>query len=204
MEFVEPWWEAVVAVPWRAWVLFLGLLSISWTLLAASHLRRWQSPDEEAVADARHETAVRDLTLASIIIGIVLASVGYLQAQSQTLTNRTLDLISNISLDETLSASDFRMARWIKQGARFGGDVDEEVDRHIINLLDYYEFLGVAWEQGAVHEATLMIVRCGPMVRAWDVNERYIEDRRRTLGAPNLYRRYETLVVACRANGFGT
>jgi hypothetical protein len=55
-----------------------------------------------------------------------------------------------------------------------------------------------------VHEETLMIARCGPMIRAWTVNERYIADRRASLAAPNLYHRFEMLVDACIERGFGT
>lgn len=49
-----------------------------------------------------------------------------------------------------------------------------------------------------------MVARCGPMIRAFEVNRQYITDRRRTLNAPNLYRRLEELVEACTLRGYGT
>jgi hypothetical protein len=76
---------------------------------------------------------VRDLTLVSVIVGIVLACIGYVQTSAQTLTNRTLDLLSNISLNEKIAESDFHMARWISDRERFTGDVEPEVDVHIIS-----------------------------------------------------------------------
>ncbi|MEL7547690.1 MAG: hypothetical protein AAGJ84_13635 [Pseudomonadota bacterium] len=151
-----------------------------------------------------NSSAIRDLTLVSLVAGIVLATLGYQQSSAQTLTNRTLNLLAMISESEIISESDYQMARWIAAGERFDGDVDRDTDRHIINLLDYYEFLGVAWERGAVQRDTLLMVRCGPMVRAFEVNQQYIRDRRMSLNAPNLYARYEHLVRECNRRGYGT
>ncbi len=202
---VQAWWDALLAVSWRAWLVWLvATTAVSAVSVWLDRSRREPATRAPSGPGSRHETAVRDLTLVSLVVGIVLASVGYLQTNTQALTNRTLDLLSNISLNENIAESDLRMARWIKAGERFTGEVDVEKDRHIINLLDYYEFVGVAWEQGAVHEETLMVARCGPMIRAYEVNRQYIADRRRTLGAPNLYRRLEHLVRACHERGFGT
>lgn len=70
----------------------------------------------------------------------------------------------------------------------------DEVDNHLITLLDYYEFLATAYQEGSLDKHTILHTRGGPMARGFAVCEGYIRDRRKQLQAPNLYRNYENLV----------
>lgn len=135
------------------------------------------------------------LTASSVAVGLVLGVIGFVENRRFQRRNLTVSLISNFMLNSDLSAADFFMTRQINTGKRFGdGAVSDEDDNHLITLLDYYEFLATAYQEGALDKQTILHTRGGPMARAFDVCAGYVRDRRQQLEAPNLYRNYENLV----------
>lgn len=143
------------------------------------------------------------LTTASILVAIGLGIVGYLHARHLSRRSHTVTLLSMISSSDRIANSEFSMTRLINSGTRLDGAIDDETDRFVINLLDFYEFLATSWACGSVDGDILLHVRGGAMSRAFDVCERYISDRRQSLQAPNLYKNLEDLVKLYRSRGLG-
>jgi hypothetical protein len=51
---------------------------------------------------------------------------------------------------------------------QFGGDdISDEDDRHVIAILNYYEFLATSLEWGILDREVLMHTWCGPIKRAY-------------------------------------
>lgn len=144
------------------------------------------------------------LTASSVFVAVILGVVGFVENRRAQRRSYTVSLVSNFMLSGQLARSDFQMTRLINTGTRLDGHtIDDETDAHVINLLDYYEFLATAHADGALDPDVILHVRGGPMSRAYDVCEQYIEDRRTSLGAPNLYRNYCTLVGRYREQNLG-
>jgi len=144
------------------------------------------------------------LTVLSLIVAIVFGIIGYRQNQISQKKSHTVNLLENFSTNETLAASDFKMTRLINGDRKLDGyEIDDETDGHVINLLDYYEFLTTSYVHGVVNRDVLLHVRGGAMSRAYFVCEKYIEDRRKMLNAPNLYKNYENLVMEYRNLNMG-
>ena len=82
------------------------------------------------------------LTAASLIVAIILGVLGYLSARDRAVRSHTLDLLAMISNNDKLAESDFKMTRLINSKIWLNDELmDDETDRYIINLLDFYEFL---------------------------------------------------------------
>lgn len=139
------------------------------------------------------------LTLTSIAVGMLLGVIGFLENRRAQRKSHTIQLVSSFMLNSCLSESDFRMTRLINACEKLDGQtIDDETDKFVINLLDYYEFLASGYAEGGLDQNAILQLRGGPMDRAFTVCEQYIQDRRESLGAPNLYRNYERLVAEYR------
>ena len=144
------------------------------------------------------------LTFLSVLVAIIFGVIGFLQNRSAQKKSYTVSLLENFSTNETLAASGFIMTKLIKDNRKLDGDkIDENTDQHVINLLNYYEFLATSYVHGALNREILLHVRGGSMSRAFFVCEKYIEDRRKMLDAPNLYINYQNLVMEYRELNMG-
>lgn len=131
----------------------------------------------------------------SVVVAFVLGVVGYLWSRKSTIRTHTIDLLVNLSTNERLAEANFEMTRLINEGVAIDGySIDDETDRYVIDILNYYEFLATAWDMDALNDEALLHIRGGAMSRAFDVSETYIVDRRESLDAPELYGKFETFV----------
>ena len=144
------------------------------------------------------------LTFVSIMVAIVFGIIGYRQNQLAQKKSHTVNLLENFSSNETLATADFQMTRLINNDKKLDGyEIEDETDSYVINLLDYYEFLATSYIHGVLNQDILLHIRGGAMSRAHFVCEKYIDDRRKMLNAPNLYRNYENLVIEYRRRDMG-
>lgn len=135
------------------------------------------------------------LTFLSILVAIYFGVIGFRQNKLAQKKSHTVNLLENISTNETLASSDFKMSRLINSKKVLSGyEVDDKLDRYVINLLDYYEFLATSYIEGVLDQEIILHIRGGAMSRAHKVCKQYIIDRREMLGAPDLYKNFEDLV----------
>lgn len=144
------------------------------------------------------------LTALSIFVAVGLGVWGFIDNRRSRRRANTVEFVGNFMLNDRIGESDFAMTRLINGKSTVNGtEIDDETDKHVIILLDYYEFLATAYAQGALDENVILHVRGGPMSRAFAVCEQYIADRRESLDAPNLYRNLENLVNDYKSRNLG-
>lgn len=134
-----------------------------------------------------------DSTAASLLVGVALAAVGFLQNRQVERRQRTVELIAALQNSDTLSAADCWMAKRIARADPVTDAVDEADDLLVITLLDYYEFLCVLAERGHLDGELLSDLRGGAMRRTWQACSAYITARRIRVGG-ELYRRFDDFV----------
>lgn len=137
----------------------------------------------------------RDLTALSIAVAVIFGAVTSLQNAHMHRRTYTIQLLAAFSTAETLSASDARMARMIATRRTIDGNIDEETDCHVINLLDYYEFICCAARRRHIDAATVLQLRGSAMRSAYLVCSPYLAARRENFGS-DLYMGYESFLVS--------
>lgn len=125
----------------------------------------------------------RDLTALSVAVAVVFGMVTSLQNAQMHRRAHTITLLTAFSTAETLAASDARMARIISLGQVIDDAVDEETDRHVINLLDYYEFICCAAQHRHIDPSTVVELRGSAMRAAYKACAPYLAARRQRLGS---------------------
>jgi hypothetical protein len=120
----------------------------------------------------------KDLTALSIAVAVLFGTVTSLQNAHMHRRAHTIKLLTAFSTAETLSASDYRMARIIASGRRIDDDVDAETDMHVINLLDYYEFICCAALHRHIDPAIVVELRGSAMRAAYAACSPYLAARR--------------------------
>jgi hypothetical protein len=141
----------------------------------------------------------RDLTALSVAVAVMFGAVTSVQNAHMHRRTNTIQLLSAFSTTDALSASDARMARLIASRQTVDGDVDEETDCHIINLLDYYEFICCAAERRHIDPATVILLRGSSMRSAYLVCVPYLAARRERFGTKLYmgYDRFSRHMVSC-------
>jgi len=125
----------------------------------------------------------RDLTALSVAVAVVFGMVNSLQNAYMHRRAHTINLLTAFSTAETLATSDARMARIISSGRIIDDDVDEETDCHVINLLDYYEFICCAAQRRHIDPSTVVELRGSAMRAAYRACAPYLAARRQRLGS---------------------
>ena len=140
-----------------------------------------------SIGDAITETA------ASVLVAVVFGAATVLQLRQSQRRQYTVGLLTNLQSTDTLSAADMWMAQRIASHREIDADVSTEDMRHVIALLDYYEFLSTLALRGFIDIPLLMNLRGGTMTRCYDICGTYIATCRSDIGA-ELYVGFETFV----------
>jgi len=125
----------------------------------------------------------------------------------------TFDLLGDLSENGAISDANFAMVQLINANARIDCNeenipfitneesIPEDIlknlqvdDNKIVTLLNFYELIGTAYVNDALDKDLVLHVRGGPMARALDVCEKYIETRGKFLGAEKLYENFIRVV----------
>jgi hypothetical protein len=137
-------------------------------------------------------------TAASILVAVVFGAVTVFQQRQAQRRQHTVGLLTAFQSADQLAAADIWMATRISRGQEVGADIGRADERHVITMLDYYEFLAVLALRGLVDTPLLVRLRGGTMSRCFYLCRGYIEDRRRHAG-PEIYRCLEEFAAAVRA-----
>ena len=119
------------------------------------------------------------LTALSILIATITGLTTYIQNRKAQKVAHTASVIANISTSERLAESSFCITKLInsKQQISLAG-LDPKTESHMVDILDYYEFLCDLYEAGVINRLTLIELRGQLMKRTWEVCETYIMETR--------------------------
>lgn len=139
------------------------------------------------------------LTVVSLIVAVGFGVLGYFTAREDVVRAHTIDLLSMMSTSSELIAANVKMVHLINDDVQLDGiEIEEGIDKHITTLLNFYEFLAIAWDLGVISEEVLFELRGGSMSRSFSVCEQYIHDRRDATESDDIYCFYEKLVIKYR------
>ncbi len=141
--------------------------------------------------------ASETLVAASIIIGVMTFSLGYLHQLSAKRNELTFRLMLQVIASESpVHQANLTFAQWIRDGKSFANDdVSTTEDDAIIRLIDFYDVVADASMRGIVDKQMVITHLGGRMRAAHHVVDDYIDARRKKLGRPNLYLPFETFVA---------
>lgn len=141
---------------------------------------------------------ITELTMTGISVGIALVfgMITALQNEWGERRRTTIDLLANFSISDSLSESDAVVARRLVEGSPIGPDVEFDFDQHLMQILDYYEFLCRSAYMGALDRRTLAVTRRNAIRLLRDRSRPYVEARRLCYG-PDLYSMIDWFVDNC-------
>lgn len=134
-----------------------------------------------------------DETAASILVAAVFGVATVLQLRQTQRRQHTIGLLTNFQSTESLNAADMWMAQRIATRLPIDDDLSPDDRRHVIAMLDYYEFLASLALRGFIDVPLLVELRCGAMRRSLHICWDYIMRCREEIGA-ELYRSLEIFV----------
>jgi hypothetical protein len=134
------------------------------------------------------------LTSCAILVALVTWWLTFWQARRTERVARTAEIIANLSVAEALAEATYQVTRLINNGARVLYDsLDESTERHVVKILDYYEYMCDLYESGILSKRTIVSLRGNLMARTWDMCEDYILETRRRQGR-QVYAAFERFV----------
>jgi hypothetical protein len=134
------------------------------------------------------------LTSCAILVALVTWWLTFWQARRTERVARTAEIIANLSVAEALAEATYQVTRLINNGAQVLYDsLDESTERHVVKILDYYEYMCDLYESGILSKRTIVSLRGNLMARTWDMCEDYILETRRRQGR-QVYAAFERFV----------
>jgi hypothetical protein len=119
------------------------------------------------------------LTSCAILVALVTWWLAYQQARRSERVARTAEVIANLSTSEALAEATYQVTRLINNGQRvLYNSLDESAERHVVKILDYYEYICDLYESGVLSKATITSLRGNLMARTYDACEDYIGETR--------------------------
>ncbi len=120
------------------------------------------------------------LTSGAILVALVTWWVTFRQVRRSERVARTAEVIANLSVAETLAEATYQVTRLINDGKRILYDsLDESTERHVVKILDYYEYMCELYESGILSKKTIVTLRGQLMARTYDTCENYILETRK-------------------------
>jgi hypothetical protein len=132
-------------------------------------------------------------TAASILVAVVFGAATVLQTRQTQRRQHSVELIMSFQTTDALVAADVWMADRIESGEPVGPALPADEQRHVVTMLDYYEFLSSLALRGYVDVRMLLGLRGGAMSRCYECCREYIDHRREHVG-DELYRSVQVLV----------
>ena len=120
------------------------------------------------------------LTSGAILVALVTWWVTFQQARRSEKIARTAGVIENLSVSESLAEATFQVTKLINDGKCISyNTLDPDTERHVVKILDYYEYMCELYQSGILSKATIATLRGRLMVRTWDICEHYILETRK-------------------------
>lgn len=136
------------------------------------------------------------LTALSILAAITTWAVAFARDRAARKMSHTADVIANLSINERLAEATFQMSKRINERAKIiVEDLDLEAERHVVDILDYYEYLCELYYREVLDKGTIIHLRGRLMRRTFEICEEYISAKRKAQQRPELYLRFEQLVT---------
>ncbi|HEX2191481.1 MAG TPA: DUF4760 domain-containing protein [Longimicrobiaceae bacterium] len=123
----------------------------------------------------------------SIVVSVLIAVWSVLAThrkdRSVQQIAHTANILANLSTSERLAESSYQLTRLINAGATVSmSGIDPATEAHVVDVLDYYEFLCDLYENGIVNRGTVREIRGQLMKRTWTICEPYIMETRELQG----------------------
>lgn len=138
-------------------------------------------------------------TFFSILFSVLVFLAGLQYGRLQQRREHTLDVIMGIFHSDALAKANVHMAFLnleVEAGNRtIDGKITGEDDRAVITILDYYEFICQGVYEGSLSKSAVLEVRGGAMKTTYYACQKYITDRRDSLGRKRLYWAFEKFVL---------
>ncbi|HEY0100291.1 MAG TPA: hypothetical protein VGB76_15175 [Pyrinomonadaceae bacterium] len=120
------------------------------------------------------------LTAISILIATITWLLTYFQDRSARRVAHTADIIAGISTSDRLAESSFQVTKLINSGTKVSlSEIDPKTESHVVDILDYYEFLCDLYASHVLSRRTIVDLRGRLMKRTWDICETYIKETRK-------------------------
>jgi len=143
------------------------------------------------------------LTSCAILVALITWWATFLQARRTERVARTAEVIANLSVSESLAEATYQVTRLINSNTRvLYSSLDESAERHIVKILDYYEYMCDLYESGILSKATIASLRGNLMARTWDTCEDYVQETRRRQGR-QVYAAFERFVAGLPSRDSG-
>jgi hypothetical protein len=119
------------------------------------------------------------LTALSIFIATVTWLVTYVRDRHAHRVAYTVAIISNLSTSDRLAESCFQLTKLINANTQVPAEgVDPKIESHVVDVLDYYEFLSELYVSEVLNKETVENLRGRLMKRTWYICKPYIEKTR--------------------------
>lgn len=107
--------------------------------------------------------------------------------------------IANLSVSDSLAEATYQVTRLINDGRKIAyNTLDPAAERHVVKILDYYEYMCELYESGIVSKSTIVTLRGRLMIHTWDTCEQYILETRKRQRR-EIYSSFERFVEDTRA-----
>lgn len=178
-EKVESRWDPLVRWARRSPLVWIPIALVALVVLAllVERVEAWIGLDTTAI---------------SILVGFLGGFAAFVERAKTEERFYTVSLLQSISTSETLAGSDSWMAERLHERSDLTEEhLDDQGRFHLVNLLDYYEFLAVLDRKGVVDGSLVRSLRGPAMSAAFRAAEPYINSRRQRTGNEMLYARLE-------------
>ena len=109
------------------------------------------------------------LTSCAVLVALVTWWVTYQQARRSERVARTAEVIANLSVSEALAEATYQVTRLINDGEQvLYNSLDESTERHVVKILDYYEYMCDLYESRILSRRTIVSLRGNLMARTYD------------------------------------
>lgn len=137
----------------------------------------------------------------SVLVAIVFGLLGWWSNRKARLRAHTVNLVGNLSLNSDLASADAIVAKLVREKSTVrAAEITDNLDDSLMRILDYYEFLSVAYNEGALEKEIFRHLRGSTMCLLFRVVEGYINERREVYG-DSLYKNYEAVVKEITETG---
>lgn len=135
------------------------------------------------------------LTAIAIVAATVTWIITHWYDRASDRVTHTTAVLASLSTSDRLAESSFQVTRLIDAGRKVSrrSGIDEKLEGHVVDILDYYEFICDLYISGVLSRKTIVELRGRLMRRTWSVREEYIMETRAAQKRP-VYSGFERFV----------
>lgn len=120
------------------------------------------------------------LTSGAIMVALITWWVTFRQSRRSEKVARTAEVIANLSVSDALAEATYQVTKLINDGTKISySSLDENTERHVVKILDYYEYMCELYESGILSKSTIAALRGNLMARTYVTCGNYIQETRK-------------------------